>query len=142
VSAPPNGRLEIYKLAVEMADRVSARRAVASSFFLTVISTLLTLVGALENDDWALALPGLILALAWWALLTSYRRLNRAKYEVIQKLELELPAAPYTDEWDILKSGRGPVKVTERYFELGLIEQVVPLVFAAVFVAVLIGEVA
>jgi hypothetical protein len=28
--------LELYKLAVEMADRISARRALANTFFLTV----------------------------------------------------------------------------------------------------------
>ncbi len=35
--------LELYKLAVEMADRVSARRATANAFFLTVNTALLAL---------------------------------------------------------------------------------------------------
>ena len=35
-SEPPPQLLELYKLAVEMADRTSARRGLANSFFLTL----------------------------------------------------------------------------------------------------------
>jgi len=37
----PAGYVELYKLAVEMADRISARRGVANSFFLTINTGLL-----------------------------------------------------------------------------------------------------
>lgn len=141
MAAPPDGYIDIYKLAVEMADRISARRAVASSFFLTVLSTLVALIGVLKTDEWALAAPGLLLAIAWLALLTSYRRLNRAKFTVIQRMEDRLPASPYKDEWEILKNSSTPVTLTERYFELGLIEQSVPIVFGIVFLGILVGEV-
>ncbi|GHI47573.1 RipA family octameric membrane protein [Streptomyces albidoflavus] len=43
----PNQRpevLELYKLAVEMADRVSARRGTANAFFLSVQTALVTLI--------------------------------------------------------------------------------------------------
>lgn len=39
---------ELYKLAVEMADRIAARRGVANSFFLTVSTGLAALLGAEE----------------------------------------------------------------------------------------------
>lgn len=136
----PDGYLEIYKLAVEMADRISARRAAASSFFLTTQSALIALVGATSLDDWAFALPGLLLALTWWLLLRSYRLLNSAKFQVIQGMESQLPASPFQAEWDLLDPA--DKKWRERYFELGLIERVVPLAFATVFAVVLIGEVA
>ena len=138
MTALPEGYLEIYKLSVEMADRVSARRAVASSFFLTVLSGLVALVSAVKTDEWTIAVPGLILAVAWWTLLSSYRRLNTAKFEVIQALETHLPAAPYTDEWTRLKA---TPPQTKRYFELGLVEQIVPMVFGLIFVGVLIDRV-
>ena len=35
----PGNYFEIYKIAVEMADRISARRGVANSFFLTINTT-------------------------------------------------------------------------------------------------------
>jgi hypothetical protein len=136
----PDGYLEIYKLAVEMTDRVSARRAVASSFFLTAQSALVVLVGATSTDDWAFALPGLVLAANWWLLLRSYRILNTAKFRVIQQMEERLPAAPFRDEWLELKPERGK-SWRGRYFELGLLERIVPAVFGIIFVVVLITDV-
>jgi hypothetical protein len=38
--------LELYKLAVEMAERVSARRATTNAFFLTVNTALLAFVSS------------------------------------------------------------------------------------------------
>lgn len=57
-----NAVLEQYKLYVEMADRVSGRRALANTFFITLNSGLLVLLGAgvrnqsIETDP--LWLPG------------------------------------------------------------------------------------
>ena len=108
-----------------MTDRVSARRAVASSFFLTAQPALVVLVGATSTSDWAFALPGLVLAATWWLLLRSYRILNSAKFKVIQRMEERLPAAPFKDEWIELKPTTGK-PWRERYFELGLLERIVP----------------
>src|SRR5687768_1659685 len=100
-----------------MADRISARRAVASSFFLTAQSALVVLVGAASAKDWTFALPGLVLAITWWLMLRSYRLLNAAKFEVIQGMEAQLPAAPFKAEWDLLDPK--DKRWRERYFELG-----------------------
>ena len=55
--------LELYKLAVEMADRVSARRAAANAFFLTVNTALLAFVSSgLEDMFWVVALAGIALS--------------------------------------------------------------------------------
>src|SRR4051794_24309332 len=113
----PEGFLDIYKLAVEMADRISARRAVASSFFITAQSALIALVAAASKKHWAFAVPGLILALTWWLLLRSYRHLNTEKFKVIQAMERRLPASPFQDEWDALKPTAGR-RWRERYVEL------------------------
>jgi hypothetical protein len=136
----PEGYLDIYKLAVEMADRISARRAVASSFFLTAQSALLAVVGATTTEAWALALPGLVLAATWWLLLRSYRHLNTAKFKVIQKMEERLPATPFRDEWALLKP-EAVGSARERYFELGLLERLVPVIFGLIFLGLLLGEV-
>lgn len=90
----PEGYLEIYKLAVEMADRISARRALASTFFLSALSSLIVVIGLTTEDEWAVALPGVVLAMTWWLLLRSYRLLNRAKFKVIQNMEQRLPLRP------------------------------------------------
>ncbi len=41
--------LDLYKMAVEMADRVSARRAGANSFFLTLNTVLAAVVGIVSS---------------------------------------------------------------------------------------------
>lgn len=134
----PEGLLDIYKMSVEMADRISARRAVASSFFLTAQSALVALVAATSHKHWALAAPGLVLSVTWWLLLRSYRHLNTAKFTVIQALEKRLPARPFHDEWEALKAAGDGTRRYQRYVELGLLERVVPVLFAGIFIVILI----
>jgi hypothetical protein len=133
----PEGLLDIYKLAVEMADRISARRAAASSFFLAAQTALVALVGATSKRHWAFAVPGLVLAATWWLLLRSYRHLNAEKFKVIQAMEKRLPASPFQDEWDALKP-TSTGRLRERYVELGLLERIVPALFGAIFIAILV----
>ena len=160
--------VELYKLAVEMADRVSSRRAGANTFFLTLNTALAALVGIVSSarkppplgnrpsfDAFGLvltAIAGIVLALVWRALLRYYRRLNAAKFDVINKLEEHLPAQPYADEWTILhpdehgepdkgiqwwrvvrRLRRWRTKTKHR--EATVVEQVVPLVFVAIYMA-------
>jgi hypothetical protein len=163
-----NTLLELYKNAVEMADRVSSRRAEANTFFLTLNTALAAVVGIVSSarkppphgstpsfDAFGLvatAVAGIVLALVWRALLAYYRRLNAAKFDVINKLEERLPAQPYADEWAILHPGE-PIerdtklewwKLIERWErwrrrtkhrEATVIEQVVPLVFVMIYLA-------
>jgi hypothetical protein len=160
--------LELYKSAVEMADRVSSRRAGANTFFLTLNTTLAAVVGIVSSarkpsshgsvpsfDAFGLvltAVAGIVLAIVWRALLAYYRRLNWAKFEVINKLEEQLPAQPYAEEWEILHPNEPDEPETKlewwqlvkrlrrwrrrtRHREATVIEQVVPLVFVAIYVA-------
>ena len=140
--------LELYKLAVEMADRVSARRATANAFFLTVNTALLAFVssGSLKVL-WVVALAGIALSATWWVLLKSYRDLNAAKFGVILEMETNLEAKVYGDEWKLLTKDRPkedspqeerPRLWWERYAELGKVERTVPLVFAALYMAVFV----
>lgn len=133
--------LALYQMAVEMADRVSSRRGLANTFFLTINSALLTVAGL--APDWTsrhqstfgalvLALAGLILSGAWWTLLRSYRQLNQAKFHVINTIEERFPVTPFMSEWQYLTGTR---QRWQRYFELGRVERVVPLVYAAIYVA-------
>jgi hypothetical protein len=51
--------MELYKLAVEMADRVSARRGTANAFFVTVNTALLAFLGLAElKAAWPVAVGG------------------------------------------------------------------------------------
>src|SRR5579884_3786403 len=98
-----------------MADRTSARRAGANTFFFTLHAALAAFVGVVSAarkppphatvpsfDAFGLvvvALAGVVLSMTWWVLLRYYRRLNRAKFVVINDMETALPAQPYTREW-------------------------------------------
>lgn len=139
--------LDLYKVAVEQVDRISARRATANSYFLTINTGLTALVGLLaaaadgsskdlpRPDDVALmatAGVGATLALTWWLLLRSYRDLNRAKFQVITEIEAShLPVKIFGREWEILKADEPLPWWKGRYAELGFVERVVPLLFLA-----------
>ena len=132
--------LDQYKLCVEMADRVSARRNLTNTFFLSLNSAVVAVVaavsgGALAGASVALLLAGLVILLvqcaAWYVMVRSYRQLNRAKYAVIGAFEERLPAFAYSrGEWGALGEGRD----WRRYLPLTYVEQWVPVVFAVSYV--------
>lgn len=140
--------LEQYKLYVEMADRISARRALANTFFLTLHAAILTLVGVLwkdrpEGSPWLLLLPLVLclgLCLAWFWLVRSYRQLNSGKFAVIGALEQRLPACTFwSAEWTALGKGQDKSK----YWPLSHLEIWVPLLFASAYIvgaAIAIGS--
>jgi hypothetical protein len=133
--------LELYKLAVEMADRVSARRATANAFFLTVNTALLGFLSISSfNVLWLVTLAGITLSTTWWVLLKSYRDLNRAKFAVITEMENDLEVKVFGDEWNRLKEKRSE-GWRGRYAEFGVAERAVPLVFAALYAAYFAGAV-
>jgi hypothetical protein len=143
----PQNYFELYKLAVEMADRISARRGTANSFFLTVNTGLAALLGSAELR-WYVALAGVAFATTWWALLKSYRDLNTAKFEIILAMEEQLPVRVYGDEWDRLKRERVRFALRRdalaswvaQYRELGRVERVVPWVFGLIYLAELLRQ--
>lgn len=147
-TAVPADTLALYQLAVEMADRVSARRATANSFFFTMQAGLAVALGAFatrfgtaqdpEPDRFVLtlaAIAGVIVSASWWMLLRSYRDLNTAKFKVINEIERRhLSIRVCCDEWEHLKADE-PIKWwRKRYAELGQVERVVPIAFALMYV--------
>jgi hypothetical protein len=131
--------LEQYKLYVEMADRVSARRSLTNTFFLTINAALLAATGAVsqstlrEAPAWGLALVTMVAlcqCAVWFLLIRSYKQLNGAKYKVIGELEKRLPALLYSDaEWAELGEG----KSFRDYAPLTHVELWVPASFAALY---------
>jgi hypothetical protein len=131
---------EQYKLCVETADRVSARRGAANTFFLSLNSAIATaMVAGLgprpgKVSVWLL-LAGLLILIgqcaAWYLMVRSYRQLNTAKWAVIGAFENRLPAYAYSRaEWAELGSGED----WRRYMPLTRLEQGVPPLFVAAYV--------
>jgi hypothetical protein len=138
--------LEQYKIYVEMADRISARRSLTNTFFLTLNTAIFATIGAIWKDQakiasWILIFPLTAIVVqcgAWFFLVRSYRQLNSAKYTVIGVLEERLPASPYwRAEWKALGEGRDKAK----YWPMTHLEQWIPVIFAATYVAAFIAAV-
>ena len=130
--------LEQYKLYVELADRVSQRRAVANSFFLLVNSAAVVILGGLgisldEVSSWLFLFPTVILICicgVWYYIVKSYTQLNTGKWMVVGVMEERLPASPWwRAEWQALGEG----KDRSLYWPLTHIERWVPLVFILLY---------
>lgn len=126
--------LEIYKMLVEMADRVSQRRQSANSFYLTVNTAIIGGAAYLSQSQFghmgtlAVSAAGIAICFLWVRAVVSYKSLNAAKFEVITALEERLPVSPYKDEWDILDvDGDG-----KKHKPFHKTEVLVPVVFGLV----------
>jgi hypothetical protein len=132
--------LDQYKLYVDMADRIAARRQTANSYFLSVNVALLGFIGYLTTKDepasylWLLGIAGVTLSYGWQRLILSYKGLSTAKYEVIHAIEKRLPISPYDAEWEAL--GRGEDE--KKYKPFTHIELHVPWVFVALHAFVIL----
>jgi hypothetical protein len=128
---------EQYKLYVSSAERTSDRRAAANNYLLTVNASLVTLYGLVAADRgngyWMILVPaaGIIVSVAWFFIVASYRNLNSVKFAVIHELERHMPAAIYQYEWYMAGNGR-----MKTYRPLSHIEGWIPIVFAALHAAI------
>jgi hypothetical protein len=127
--------IEIYKMYVEMADKISERRQSANSFFLTLNSAIVALVGYvnLSQDStspaasffWLVAISGMVLSFLWYRLIRSYKDINSGKFKVVHAIEKQLPLRPYDAEWTAL----GKDENAKLYLPFTHIEIYVPWVF-------------
>lgn len=131
-----NHLLEQYKLYVEMADRISIRRAQTNRFYVSLLSGLLALLSIVVQKSIvtdfqkvvfpAVAILGLALCFLWYVNIRSYRQLNTGKFKVIHEIEQHLPFPCYDREWEILGQG----KESKKYLQLTRVEQYVPYILA------------
>lgn len=129
-------KLEIYKLLIEMADKVSERRQAANNFYLSINTLLLggaTYLGVSAPSDyhgWTVAVAGVMICWSWSRSIHSYRTLNDAKFKVINDLELSFSCSPFTDEWRHLDpDGDG-----KKHRPFSTVEKAVPRIFIVVYV--------
>lgn len=137
--------LEQYKLCVEMADRISARRSTANNFFLSVNTLLVAVIGVLSRLGsnsvsfsllWAIiaSTAGILFCLCWATTIRRYRDLNMAKFNVINAIEKKLPASAFKTEWTYLCQE----KKADEYKHLTAVEYWVPMIFVALYVLLII----
>lgn len=134
--------IDQYKIAVASTEKVSTQRADANKFYLSVNSII---AGGLlfyndqvsdVNSSTVLVATvfGVIVCVVWVLALIDYRKLNKAKFDLITKMEADLPIKFFTEEWSLLNKG----KWHKKYKNISRIERLMPLSFAVVYIAILI----
>ena len=132
-----DSRQTIYALYLATAEKVSDRRQQTHAWMLSVNSALVALLGlvgagkAAEAADakriWLVAIPvaGILVCLAWVSLLESYRKLNMAKFTLLQEIERDFSIPLFTREREIYKAqGRSTLTHVESW---------IPWVFAFLY---------
>lgn len=126
--------LEVYKVYLEMADRISERREKANSFFLVVNTALIALFtkdifgGATVTSsvlELLVPMAAAVLCYLWYRIIRSYRDLNSAKFKIVHEIERYLPLRPYDAEWEYVDRGKNP----KLYLPFTRVEGVVPWLF-------------
>lgn len=136
--------LEQYKLYVQLADNVSARRIDAGKFYITLLSALLAVIPFAVDQNTPpgirrlvfllIGFLGVVLCVIWIVNIRSYKQLNALKFQVIQEMEQQLPFASYAREWEILDEERERFS----YRRLSKVEQYVPALLIIPYVILLL----
>lgn len=129
-----------YLKYIEMADKISERRILTNSFFITVNTGLISALGIFKIFDKTTPIPIIVfvgiatslLCIYWAKLIKSYSNLNTAKFDVIHEFEKYLPMRPYDCEWD--RVGRGSNK--KLYHPFSHIERKIPYIFLLLYVLI------
>jgi hypothetical protein len=144
----PDGKdpeFALFELYLATAEKVSDRRVQANSWMLSVNSAIVALYGYLQADKlsvgasqkaiwlWAIPAAGALVSLAWLALLTSYRKLNRAKFAVLEQIEADLAFPMFAREREAYRR--------DRRRSLSTIESLIPVCFVLLYAAMLIAAI-
>jgi hypothetical protein len=148
--------IEQYKLYVQMADKISDRRAIANTFFLSLNSFLLTVLGVLPQLKsniveftliWVIvvSIAGIIFCFSWIMLIRGYRKLNEAKFYIINRMEEKLPVTMYASEWKYLENIKEKLRFLPfniGYSPLSMIERWVPSLIVLLYISLMVGTIA
>ena len=136
--------LEIYKLHTELADRVSQRRESTNRVFVSILVVLFALTGVIlrfgggaSGDSYVLIIGilGILLSGAWFLVIRSCQQLNTGKFAALHELEKHLAYPFLQREWELLATGAE----FRKYWRLTVAERVLPLIFSAAFLALLLS---
>ncbi len=122
-----------WQTCVEMANSVSQRRDSMNNIFITLNLGLITAVSITFTIKSILILfVGILLCILWRMFIRNYKLLNSAKFEVINRLELQLPTRPFNDEWELLQKSKKCKDTT-------LLENAIPIIFIVLYICIIIS---
>ena len=139
--------LEQYKVYVQSAENVSARRVAANRFMLTINAALVALYGLQSANFgqgyWTLLMPaiGIPVSVLWYLIIKQHANLNRIKFDVIHELEQHLPAAVYTYEWTLAEEWQGKTyrAVTRLERWISILFAILHIVLAVIVILAIAG---
>ena len=138
-----NHLLELYKIYLASAEKISDRRQSANNFFLTINTILISVLGISFKENFLkdifyfkilIVVIGISFCIIFWFLIRSYKQLNTGKFKVLHKIESKLPLAIYEYEWEILGEGKNK----KLYYPFSDIELLIPWLFGFIYLALLI----
>lgn len=121
-----------WQTCVEMVNAVSQRRDAMNNLFVTLNLAIVAAASFIwDAKTIMLLVSGIIVCVVWIFFIRNFRELNRAKFEVINKLEQSLPVSAFSDEWQSLKKSK-------KYIEGTKLEKVLPYAFCVLYVVIFI----
>jgi len=132
--------LELYKIMLNSSEKLIERRQKTNAFFITVIGAMIAIITFIIERNFleeslgyvlvGFAIIVILICKSWSNLIDNYGKLNKAKFDVILKLEKKLDAQIYNAEWIALGKGVRPRK----YKSFTSTEKYVPIYFGGLFV--------
>lgn len=124
--------LDQWQTCVEMANAISQRRDTMNNLFVTLNLAIVAAISFMwDTKTIFLLIAGIIVCVVWILFIRNFRELNKAKFDVINKIEARLPIRAFDDEWQCLKNSK-------KYIEGTKLETSIPIAFAFLYVGIFI----
>ena len=122
-----NTILEQWKTCIAEANAISEKRNTTNNIFITINTALFAVITfSLDYKSIFLSVIGILICILWICAISSYKKLNSVKYEIINEIELMLPLVPFTVEWYRLNTKYEYVRLTK-------IEKFIPYMFIVLY---------
>ena len=123
--------IAIWASYTEQANELTNKRLTMSSILFTRLAALLGIsIPYLGLPGLIASIIGVLLSASWFALICSFKRLNKAKFAVISKIEENMDIKPYNDEWFEAKKCK--------YLRITTCEKIISIIFVLGFVSLMI----
>lgn len=135
--------LEQYRMYLHIFNSTSDRRNKFNEFFLGLNTAIIGIIGLIEtksvtSEGTAILvfapLVGIAICYYWHKFIIAYKKLNKAKFAVIHKIEEGLPIEPFKTEWEFLGKGLD----NNKYDRISDIEKRIPMIFIILYIIIFI----
>ncbi|WP_177746988.1 RipA family octameric membrane protein [Candidatus Avelusimicrobium fimicolum] len=122
--------LDIYKMFVNTTQHTSECRQRSNNFYILLNSGIVAYNS--QFHSLFIIVFGILINSVWLFKIQSYTNLNKAKFQVINKIEKKLPLQVFADEYTFLK------KIKHK--NLSYYERYIPIIFLIIYSIVLLDK--